>query len=124
MSNKKLEKESYAQVGELISEELGAKMVKDFQDKYPDMQTNFSIGREILEKILSQPGCAGLRLFNAMDDLGNVSLVYIAVDEKGRTIDEYSVVEENGQLTRVKALIGDDSLGAGGTGSGGYKWFS
>jgi hypothetical protein len=123
MSITKLDKQDYAQVGELISEELGAKMVKNFQDKYPDMQTNFSIGREIIEKILSQPGCAGLRLFNSMDDQGNVSLVYIAVDHKGRTIDEYTVVEETGQLTRVKAMIGDDSTPVG-TGKGGYNWFS
>ena len=124
MNGTKELKKNYAEVGELIDQDLAAKMVKDFQDAHPNHQDCFSIGKDIIEKILSQPGVEGLRLYNGMDEKGNVSLVYVGADSKGSPIMEYTVVEGEGKLMRVTALIGDDSTPIGpGTGNS-YAWFS
>jgi hypothetical protein len=117
---KQLQK-NYSEVGVLIDQDLAAKMVKDFQDAYPNHQDCFSIGKEILEKILSQPGVEGLRLYNGMDEQGNVSLVYVGADAKGNPVMEYTVVEGQGHLRRIEAFIGDDSKPVGGTGTG-FSW--
>jgi hypothetical protein len=110
MNKTTLTGKKFAAVGAPISHELGAKMVKDFQDKYPAHQEYFEIGSDIISQILSQPGCEGLRLYNGMDSEGNVSLVYVGVDRKGNPIVEYTVVGSEGRLSRVEALIGDQSF--------------
>ncbi|HEX4850380.1 MAG TPA: hypothetical protein VFV08_06215, partial [Puia sp.] len=51
---------NYANVGEAIDHELAAKMVKDFQDTFNDATAGFVIGKAIIEKILSQPGCVAI----------------------------------------------------------------
>jgi hypothetical protein len=43
-------------VGEAISHELGAQMVKDYQVANPNDTKTYMIGREIIESILAQPG--------------------------------------------------------------------
>jgi len=113
---------NYANIGEPISHELGAKMVKDFQDAYPDFPSKcYNIGRNIIEQILSQPGCVGLRFYNAIDETGKKTLVYVGVDKNGNAILEYSAVDETGKLERVEALIGDRGTQGGG-GIGGLSW--
>jgi hypothetical protein len=121
MDQTKLLKKNYAEVGKLIDLDLASEMVKDFQEAYPNHQDCFSIGREIIEKILAQPGVEGLKLYNGMDKEGNVSLVYVGVDSKGSPIMEYTMVEGQGRLNRITALIGDDSKPVGGSG-GGFSW--
>ena len=120
---KELQK-NYSEVGALIDQDLAAKMVKDFQDAYPGQQDCFSIGKEIIAKILSQPGVEGLRLYNGMDENGNVSLVYVGADAKGNPVMEYTVVGGEGKLMRVTALIGDESTPIGGGTGTGWSWFS
>ncbi|HPH22695.1 MAG TPA: hypothetical protein PLW32_02340, partial [Chitinophagaceae bacterium] len=71
------------QVGEDIGYELGAKMIKNWFDQNPDDVLASFTGREIIEKILAQPGCTGLRLFNAINDLGVKQLVLVGADING-----------------------------------------
>jgi hypothetical protein len=121
MDQTKVLNNNYAEVGKLIDLDLATEMVKDFQEAYPNHQDCFSIGKDILAKILAQPGVEGLKLYNGMDKEGNVSLVYVGVDSKGNPIMEYIVVESEGKLNRMTAFIGDDSKPVGGTGSG-FSW--
>jgi hypothetical protein len=102
---------NYANVGEAIDHELGAKMVKNYQDANPNQIAQcFSVGKNIIEQILAQPGCVAMRIYNAMDDSGQHTLVYAGVDEKGNTILEYPVIDEAGKLGKVEALLGDRSM--------------
>ena len=98
---------NYAEVGEAISHELAAKMVKNFNDSSPNEPFGFNVGRNIIDQILAQPGCAGLRIFKAISEEGNQTLVYAGVDVKGNTIVEYPGVDAEGKLGKVAALIGD-----------------
>ncbi|PWT74782.1 MAG: hypothetical protein C5B59_10450 [Bacteroidetes bacterium] len=105
---------NYANVGEAIDHELAAKMVKDFQDTCPsDAVKSYTIGKNVIEQILAQPGCTAIRFFNAIDESGLQTLVYAGVDEKGDNIIEYPVINEKGKLGRIEALIGDRTMGDG-----------
>jgi len=102
---------NYANVGEAIDHELGAKMIKNHQDANPSQEAQcFTIGKNIIEQVLSQPGCVAMRIYNAMDDAGNQTLVYAGVDEKGNTILEYPAINESGKLGKIEALLGDKVL--------------
>ena len=114
---------NYAEVGEAISHELAAKMVKDFQDARPNDAEFFYIGKDIINQILSQQGCVGMRFYNAFDETGKQTLVYVGYDNKGQTIAEYTVVDNNGRLTRVEALVGDRS-GTGTDTATSNSWFA
>ena len=102
---------NYAHIGEGIDHELGAKMIKNYQDENPaQIAQCFTVGKKIIEQVLAQPGCVAMRIYNAMDDAGKQTLVYAGVDEKGNTILEYPAIDENGKLGRVDALLGDRSM--------------
>jgi|SRR6516225_271322 hypothetical protein len=102
-------KKNYAEIGEAIDRELASKMVKNFNDAYPDLGRDFVVGKNIIEKMLAQPGCVAIRFYNAINEYGRQTLVYCGLDEKGNIIDRYPVVGENGQLYSVEAMIGDRS---------------
>ena len=99
-------------VGEQISQELGAKMVKDFQDANPDENTANYIGRNILERILAQPGCEGIRFYNAINEMGRTTLVYVGVDANENIIKQYVGVNSYGELVSQDGIIADRSVGA------------
>jgi len=108
---------NFSNVGEAIDHELGAKMVKNYQDAHPsEIAQCFSVGKNIIEQILAQPGCVAMRFYNAIDETGRQTLVYAGVDEKGNTILEYSAIDGTGKLGKVEALLGDKSMG-------GLSWF-
>ncbi len=96
-------------VGEEISHELGAKMVKDFQDENPtEIMANY-IGRNILERILAQPGCYGIRFYNAINEEGRKTLVYVGIDSNEQIISQYVGVNNEGELVKEKGIVADRS---------------
>lgn len=72
--------------GKDIGYEAGAKMVKRHFDQNPDDAVAHFIGRNIIEKILAQPGCIGLRLFTGLDEMGIRKPIFIGVDKAGNNI--------------------------------------
>ncbi len=99
-------------VGEEINHELGAKMVKDYQDAYPTQSTNNYIGRNILERILAQPECQGIRFYNAINETGRQTLVYVGVDGQESLITQYVGVNTAGELVKEKGIVADRSAEA------------
>jgi hypothetical protein len=98
---------SLAAVGEEISHELGAKMITDFHNANPAGISHFQIGRNILENILAQPGCVAIRLYNALNELGQETLVYTGVDANNQVIVEYVAVNNLGEITKAKGIVAD-----------------
>lgn len=94
-------------IGEEIGQELGAKMVKDFQDAFPQENSHYFIGRNIIDQILAQPDCVGIRFYNALDELGQKTFVYVGINKQNEIIAEYTVVAEDGKIQQVKGLIAD-----------------
>ena len=97
------------EVGEDIGYELGTKMIKRWHDQNPDDVLASFTGRNILESILAQPGCTGIRMFNAINDLGVKQLVLVGVDKTGSNILEYTSVGDNGEIIKKKGIVADRS---------------
>ena len=66
-----------------------AEWTKNFRDKSPGATVSHFFGREILEKILAQDACMGLRFYNAIDDEGKAHLIISGVAANGE--DQLSV---------------------------------
>jgi hypothetical protein len=88
-----------------ITLEVASKKITDYSQAYPTDPTWFFIGREIIEKILAQPNCIGIKFYNALYADGSKTLVYVGVDEVGKAIIEIPAVNSQGQLTQNKGII-------------------
>jgi len=100
-------KTNLAEIGEDIGMELGTQMVKSYQEANPTDVKWYMIGREIIEKILAQPGCVAIKFFNAINEVGQKTLVYSGVDADGNAIVEYTLVNNDGCLANQKGIIAD-----------------
>lgn len=100
------EKRLNPDVGEHIGYELGAKMVKDYYDTYQEFGSQF-IGKNIIEKILSQPGCIGIKLFNALNENNQKTFVITGVDTNGNPILEYAIVNPLGEIRTSEGIVAD-----------------
>ena len=100
-------KGNLAQVGEEVGLELGTQMIKNYRQANPTDVQWYMVGREIIEKILMQPGCVGLKFYNAYNEEGQKTLVYVGIDQNGTAILEYSVVTPEGQLAAEKGIVAD-----------------
>jgi len=118
MQNELITKRPVAAIGEEIGYELGAQLVKSYQDANPNDAQFFTIGKNIIEEILAQPGCEGIRFYNAYNEEGEKTLVYLAVDGGGNPIKEYTLVDASGNISVRPALIADRA----GAGKGGSWW--
>jgi hypothetical protein len=107
MMQTELLKKDLKAVGEEISHELGAEMVKDYQVANPTDVKGYFIGNDILKKIMDQPCCVGIRFYNAYNEMGNKTLVCVGVDEAGKNIVEYRVVDAEGRLESQKGIVAD-----------------
>lgn len=96
-----------AQIGEHIGLELGTKMVKDFFDAYPGLAFGHTIGKEIVQKLLSQPDCNGITIYPALNEAGKPTLVFAGVDAQGKTILSYPIVSSDGSLDFEEGMIVD-----------------
>lgn len=96
-----------ATVGEEIGMELGAQFISSYRDANPDDVCAYYVGRNILEQILAQPGCVGMRFYNAYNEAGEKTLVYVGVDAQGADILHITAVNPNGQLDVNKGIVAD-----------------
>jgi hypothetical protein len=102
---------NFQAIGEEISHELAAKMVKNHHDKHSlDKSCSYVIGKKIMEEILSQPGCIGLRFFDAYNESGEKTLVYVGIDAMGKSILEVTTVNSDGKIAVIKSIVGDQLL--------------
>lgn len=102
-------RKNLASIGEEIPHELGATMIKDYQTANPGKELGNYIGREIIEKILAQPDCVGINFYNAINEVGRETLVYIGVDKTGAQILEYSQIDVEGRLSAAQGIVADRS---------------
>jgi hypothetical protein len=98
-----------AAIGEEIGYELGTELITKYHQANPSDTSNYIVGRNIIEKILAQPGCDGIHFYNAINEAGNKTLVYVGVDKNGNNIFEYTVVNAAGTITSEDGIVGDRS---------------
>ena len=107
MQNELITKRPVAAIGEEIGYELGAQLVKNYQVANPNDTSFYTIGKGIIEQILAQPGVEGIRFYNAIDESGEKTLVYLGIDAAGNPVKEYSVVDAKGNIANRPAIVAD-----------------
>jgi hypothetical protein len=125
MQTELLTKRTVSSIGEEISQELGAKFIRDYQNANPSDVHSYVIGKDIISQILAQPGCAGIKFYNALNEKGEKTLVYLGLNENGQEIVEYSAIDNCGILKNEQAIVADRAgTGKGSTpfGGGGSWW--
>lgn len=102
-----LETKTLAEVGEDIGLSEGIQLVKAFKQANPDATQGYYIGRNIIDQILSQPGCVGINFRKCLTELNEEHLVYTGVDADGKDILEYSVVTTTGDIVKQDGIVAD-----------------
>ena len=108
--NELLETKTLAEVGEDIGLAEGKRLVKAFAEANPDAAKGYYIGRNIIEQILSQPGCVGINFRKCLTETNEEHLVYTAVDADGKDILAYSVVTVAGDVVKQDAIVADKTI--------------
>ena len=102
-----VEIKNLAEVGEDIGLAEGKQLVKAFAEAHPDATKGYYIGRNIIDQILSQPGCVGINFRKCLTETNEEHLVYTGVDADGKDILEYSVVTVLGDVVKKDAIVAD-----------------
>lgn len=105
--NELLETKTIAEVGEDIGLTEGVQLINAFKQANPDATPGYYIGRNIIEQILSQPGCVGINFRKCLTNLNEEHLVYTGVDADGKDILQYSVVTNTGDVVKQNAIVAD-----------------
>ena len=98
--------------GENVGYELGARMVKDHFDRFQMPGSQF-VGRNILEQILAQPGCVGIKIYNALNEKGERTYVLTGADQHGKDILQITAVNPEGILEKSEGIVADRSITGG-----------
>lgn len=114
MQTELLTKRNIATIGEEITQELGAELVNNYRKAHPNDVKGYIIGKEILNQILAQPGCAGIEFYNAINEVGQRTLVYVGLDQNGKQLVNYTVVTTDSKIQQEKGIVADRSIPSGG----------
>jgi hypothetical protein len=68
-------------------------MTATFRKNYPSETTGVIYSDNVFTDILSQSGCVGIRIYNGMDDNGNLTNVLVGVDDNGDDLVEGKIYE-------------------------------
>jgi hypothetical protein len=102
-----IETKNLAEVGEDIGLVEGQKLVKAFVEANPGATKGYYIGRNIIDQILSQPGCVGINFRKCLTETNEEHLVYTGVDSEGKDILEYTVITLLGEVKKQDAIVAD-----------------
>ena len=96
-----------ANVGEEIGLELGARFISSYRNANPADAISYFVGRNILEQVMAQPGCVGIKFYNAYNEAGEKTLVYIGVNAQGANMLNVTVINTSGHLDTQKGIVAD-----------------
>ncbi len=108
--NTLVETKNLSEIGENIGLAEGIELVNAFKAANPTATQGYYIGRNILEQIMSQPGCVGINFRKCLTNLNEEHLVYTAVDAEGKDILEFSVVTNTGDIVKQDAIVADRTI--------------
>lgn len=120
IQNELITKRSTAAIGEDVGYQLGTEFIENYRNANPNEALSFVIGRNIIDQILAQPGVAGIRFYNAINELGQKTLVYVGVNNNGENIFQYTAVNTAGTITSEEGTVGDRTETE--DGSSWWKW--
>ena|ERR1700753_434758 len=100
-------KKDFSAVGEEIGHQLGAEFIQAYHERHPNDNGSYQVGRIIIDQILAQPGCVGMRFYNALNELGQKTLVYVGVDASGKDMIKSTVVLADGSMDTKYQIVAD-----------------
>jgi len=98
MQKELITKKDFAAIGEEIGHEKGIDFVKSYSEAHPADCPGYTVGRNIIDQILVQPGCVGMRFYNALNEEGQKTLVYVGIDAEGKDLIKKTVIQHDGKL--------------------------
>lgn len=108
-----LTQKDYAAVGGEISYQMAIDFTQAFEQAHPNENPGYHLGRNIIEKILAQPGCVGIRFYYGFNEKGQKTLVYTGMDANGYPMVKLAKVNKNGVVMSTDEGIFADSIGLG-----------
>ncbi len=72
--------------GSIISLADGSKMTADFRKKFPNESKAVYYSSNVFTELLSQEGCVGIRMYNALNEDDKLTNVLVGVDEDGNDL--------------------------------------
>lgn len=87
--------------GATISRSEARKMTSAFQSKFPDLTRAYYFSADQIKKVLSTPGCVGIRTYHGLDNNGSMVHILVPVSSNGNPMlpkslegtDDSSIVE-------------------------------
>lgn len=70
-----------SKIGSFISDEKANTMASNYQIANPEGVFTHTVGKDVLNEMLSQDGVEGIRVYQALDDEGTLKLVIVGVDK-------------------------------------------
>ena len=107
MQTELLTKRNVAAIGEQVTHELGAQFINNYQEAHPADVKAYVIGKDIINQILAQPGCEGIKFYNAINEFGQKTLVYVGLDAEGKVLVNYQSINGQGVLTNESGMVSD-----------------
>jgi hypothetical protein len=75
-----------SEVGDPIDLEIARQWAANYRDKNPEGTRGHFFGSEIIQQILSEAGCVGVRIYYAVDEKGEKKLLIVGVDGEGNNL--------------------------------------
>ncbi|MFN5333754.1 MAG: hypothetical protein ACK5BV_01030 [Bacteroidota bacterium] len=110
MQNVQTQKIEVSGIGKHIGVENAEEMVKRFFDAHPEQAYSNVMGKEIIEKILAQPGCKGISILPGYDSNGQRHVILTGVDENFKPILNYNVINVSGSLFNEDGLVANQDF--------------
>lgn len=110
MQKELLQKPQVESIGKHIGFEAGEEMAKRFFDKHPEQAYGNTLGRELIEKILAQPSCAGITIVPGYNAQGVRQAILVGVDTNHNPILNYNVINISGELETEEGIVGDQGF--------------
>jgi hypothetical protein len=117
-------KREISTIGEEISHKLGAEFIVSYLEKHPGDAVSYQVGRNIIDQILAQPGCVGLRFYNALNEIGQKTLVYVGVDAAGKDLVKSTVVLTDGSMATENRIVADRLESTGSSADSFWHWLT
>jgi hypothetical protein len=93
------------QVGESIPLADAKVWTKDYRDANPGKIKAHFIGANIINAILDQEGCVGIRTYYALNETGEKELVMVGVDSTGEDLFEGIIADRTWPCPSACAVI-------------------
>lgn len=82
------------ELGKTIPLDKGSDLTKNYRDVNPNKVKGFAVSKDLIEDILEQDDCDGLRVYNALDEDSKPQLVVVGIDSSENDLTSGVIISE------------------------------